>query len=169
MAKRIAILLTIAGFSFMACQNAQKPEKQNTLKHAVNSKDTELNTIAVNFTLANNYFVNNTVTKLENPKIETQEHFDEIFGTSAHMGNDGKPTVIDFSKQNVLAVVLPETDRQTEIYPISLQKDEKGEILLTYEVKVGQKQTYTIRPNFAVIIDKSERGNIRLNEIKLSR
>lgn len=167
MTKRIVILLTITGFSFTACQNAQKPEKENTLKHVVNSKDTVLNTIAVDFTLANNYFVKNAVKKLENPKIETQEQFDEIFGTAAHMGNDGKPTVIDFSKQNVLAVVLPETDRQTEIYPISLQKDEKGEILLTYEVKVGQKQTYTIRPNFAVIIDKSERGNIRLNEIRL--
>lgn len=167
MTKRIAILLTITGFSFTACQNAQKPEKENTLKHVVNSKDTVLNTIAVDFTLANNYFVKNAVKKLENPKIETQEQFDEIFGTAAHMGNHGKPTVIDFSKQNVLAVVLPGTDRQTEIYPISLQKDEKGEILLTYEVKVGQKQTYTIRPNFAVIIDKSERGNIRLNEIRL--
>ncbi|SBV90363.1 hypothetical protein [uncultured Dysgonomonas sp.] len=166
MTKRNVILLTIAGFSFIACQNTQKPEKENTLKQAVKPTGSVLNAKDVDFTLAKNYFVNNTVTKLENPKIETQEQFDEIFGTAAHMGNDGKPTVIDFSKQNVLAVVLPETDRQTEIYPVSLQKDEKGEILLTYEVKVGQKQTYTIRPNFAVIIDKSEKGNIRLNEIK---
>lgn len=166
MTKRNVILLTIAVFSFMACQNTQKPEKENTLKQAVKSTGSVLNAKDVDFILAKNYFVNNTVTKLENPKIETQEQFDEIFGTAALMGDNGKPTVIDFSKQNVLAVVLPETDSQTEIYPVSLQKDEKGEILLTYEVKVGQKQTFTIRPNFAVIIDKSEKGNIRLNEIK---
>ena len=30
-------------------------------------------------------------------------------------GKDGKPTAIDFTKQFVLAIVLPETDFATEI------------------------------------------------------
>ncbi|TCV15264.1 MULTISPECIES: hypothetical protein [Bacteroidota] len=167
MTKRIVMLLTLAGLAFTACQNNKKPDNENALKDAVNTTDTVLNTADIAFTLAKNYFVNNTVTKLEHPRIETQEQFNEIFGMAAHMGNDGKPTVIDFSKQNVLAVVLPETDRETKIYPVSLQRDENGEILLTYGVKVGEKQTHTTRPNLAVIIAKSEKGNVRLNEIKL--
>ena len=44
------------------------------------------------------------------------------------MGNDGKPTEIDFTKQFVLAIVLPVTNLATEITPDRLE--EKGDTLL---------------------------------------
>jgi hypothetical protein len=118
------------------------------------------------FTVAKNYFVNNTVTKLDNQKIETGEKFNKIFGMATTMGKDGKPTEIDFSKQYVIAVILPETDLLTNITPISLLKNNKNEITLNYKSVIGQKQSFTTIPNFAIIIDKKENGNVTLKEIK---
>jgi hypothetical protein len=103
---------------------------------------------------------------LDNPKIETAEKFNEIFGMATKMGKDGKPTEIDFSKQYVIAVILPETDLSTNVSPISLLKNTKNEITLNYKSVVGQKQSWTSRPNFAIIIDKKENGNVTLKEIK---
>lgn len=80
------------------------------------------------------------------------------------MDKDGKPTEIDFTKQCVIAVILPNTDSITSLAPISLQKDEKGTIILKYKKEVGEKQTFTIRPSFEIIVDKSENGNIELKE-----
>ncbi|MGE5365153.1 MAG: hypothetical protein ACM3SM_13570, partial [Bacteroidota bacterium] len=66
----------------------------------------------------------------------------------------------------VIAVILPETDYTTTIEPVSLQKNGNGEITFTYKSIVGQKQTYTIRPNIAIIVDRTENGNIFLKGIK---
>ena len=69
------------------------------------------------------------------------------------MGKDGKPTPIDFSKQFVLAIVLPVTDFATEINPVKVE--EKGDSLLySYEVKTGEKQSYSIQPVSIIILDK---------------
>lgn len=120
----------------------------------------------IDFTIAKNYFVNNTVTKLENPKIETVEKFNEIFGMATTMGTAGKPTEIDFSKEYVIGVILPETDVSTTIYPMSLLKNTKHEITLNYKSVIGEKQSFTTRPNFIIIVDKRENGTITLNKIK---
>ena len=120
----------------------------------------------ISFTLAKNYFVKNNVKKLDNPKIATAEKFNEIFGMATTMGKDSKPTEIDFSKQYVIAVILPETDLSTNINPISLLKNTENEITLNYKSVVGKKQSFTTLPNFAIIIDKKETGNVTLKEIK---
>ena len=62
--------------------------------------DTQIDTLVkdVSYILAANYFVKNTVNQLDNPKIETAEKFNEIFGMATTMGKEGKPTEIDFSK-----------------------------------------------------------------------
>jgi len=117
------------------------------------------------FTIAKNYFVHNTVTKIDNQKMETAEKFSEIFGMATTMGAAGKPTEIDFSKQFVIAVILPETDMSTTIYPINLVKNTNNEITLHYKSVVGTKQSFTTRPNFILIVDKRENGRIILNEI----
>ena len=166
MTKRIVKLATVASLFLIACQNNPKTnngENKNTL--AVEAQN-EAKMTAISFTLAKNYFVNNTVEKLDNPKIETAETFNEIFGMATKMGKDGKPTEIDFKKKYVIAVILPETDLMTSIYPISLQKDEKGKITLTYKTVLGEKQSYRIRPSFAIIVDKTENGSIELKEQK---
>jgi hypothetical protein len=166
MRKKIATVATLTSLLLMACQSnpkTAKAENKNTLT-VENQHETKMTNIS--FTLAKNYFVKNTVAKLENPKIETAQKFNEIFGMATTMAKDGKPTEIDFSKQYVVAVILPETDLSTNVSPISLLKNTKNEITLNYKSVVGQKQSWTTQPNFAIIIDKKENGNIILKEIK---
>ena len=89
----------------------------------------------------------------EYPKIVSEEEFTKLFGMATKMGEDGKPTAIDFTKQFVLAIVLPETDFATEINPVKVE--EKGDSLLyTYEVKTGEKQSFRIQPVSIVVLDK---------------
>ena len=65
-------------------------------------------------------------------------------------------------KQFVLAIVLPETDFATEINPVKVE--EKGDSLLyTYEVKTGEKQSFTIQPVSIIILEKQYENN----EVKL--
>lgn len=166
MTKKTVTLVTVLSLLLIACQSnpkANKAENNNTLR-IENQSDAKITDIS--FTLVKNYFVKNTVEKLDNPKIETAEKFNEIFGMATTMGKDVKPTEIDFKKQNVIAVILPETDLSTNINPISLMKNTKNEITLNYKSVVGQRQSFTTRPNFAIIIDKKENGNVTLNEIK---
>ncbi|MDR2146261.1 MAG: hypothetical protein LBE91_07380 [Tannerella sp.] len=146
MTRKIILLATVTGLLLTACKNNSKTD--------------------IVFSVAENYFVKNTVNKLDNPKIETAEKFNEIFGMATTMGKDGKLTEIDFTKQYVIAVLLPETDLMTTVVPVSLQKSKTGKITLTYQSVVGQKLSFTTKPNFAIIVDKSENGNITLNEIK---
>ena len=69
------------------------------------------------------------------------------------MGKDGKPTAIDFSKQFVIAIILPITEIETEINPVKVE--ENGDSLLySYEVKTGEKQSYSIQPVSIIILDK---------------
>lgn len=124
------------------------------------------NTTNIVYTIANNYYVNNTVKTLDNPKIETAEKFNEIFGMATTMGVAGRPTEIDFSKQYAIAVILPQTDLATTIYPISLLRNTKNEISLQYKSVVGEKQSFSTQPNFIIIVDKRENGSITLKEIK---
>jgi hypothetical protein len=102
----------------------------------------------------------------EYPKIVSEEEFNKLFGMATTMGEDGKPTAIDFTKQFVLAIVLPETDFATEINPIKVE--EKGDTLLyTYNVMKGEKQTYSIQPVSIIIIDKKyENKEVVLSEDK---
>ncbi len=165
MTKQIIAFAVIASLFFTACQNNSKKNDNIENKNSV-IKEKEDQAKDITFTVAKNYFVKNTVQKLDNPKIETSEKFAEIFGMATTMGNDGKPTEIDFSKQYVIAVVMPETDMMTTVEPVSLQKNTKGDVILIYKSVIGEKQSYTTRPNFAIIVDKTENGNVILKEIK---
>ena len=107
----------------------------------------------VAFEVAKNYFFKNDQVIPEYPKITTEEEFTKLFGMATTMGENGKPTAIDFTKQFVLAIVLPETDFTTEINPVKVE--EKGDSLLyTYEIKSGEKQSFSIQPISIIILDK---------------
>ena len=71
----------------------------------------------VAFEVAKNYFFKNDQEIPASPKITTSEEFGKLFGMATTMGKDGKPTEIDFTKQFVLAIVLPVTNLATEIIP----------------------------------------------------
>ena len=107
----------------------------------------------VTFEVAKNYFFKNNQQIPENPKITTEEMFDSLFGMATTMGENGKPTSIDFSKQFVLAVVLPVTDIDTEIRPLEIE-EKNDSLFYSYEVKSGQKQSFSIQPASVIIVDK---------------
>ncbi len=107
----------------------------------------------VPFTVAEHYFINKGQDIPVNPKITSDELFKQLFGMATVMGENGKPTEIDFSKQFVLAVVLPVTDINTEINPVKVE--EKGDTLFYhYDVKTGEKQSFNIQPLSIIILDK---------------
>jgi hypothetical protein len=125
------------------------------------TKDTD-----IPFKVAERYFVKNNVKNIDNPKIETQEKFDAIFGAAAVMGPNGQPTNIDFTKQYVIAIAPPESNIATTIKAISLQKNSKNEIVLKYKITKGSKQTYSARPVLILIVDKTNNGKVVLKEEK---
>ena len=130
----------------------------------------------VAFEVAKNYFFKNDQTIPASPKITTEEEFNRLFGMATTMGErlrvgdgtsgmDGKPTEIDFAKQFVLAIILPVTDIATEITPVKLEA--KGDSLFyTYDVKIGEKQSFSIQPVSIIILDRKFENNevILINE-----
>lgn len=111
----------------------------------------------VNFTVAKNYYFKNGAEIPKNQKIDSAEEFQSLFGMAAVMGKDGMPTAIDFSKQFVLAVVLPVTDVYTEIQPLDV-KVQGGELVYEYSVKTGEKMTYSMRPMALIVLDREYDG-----------
>ena len=107
----------------------------------------------VAFEVAKNYFFKNNQEIPASPKITSEEVFYQLFGMATTMGKDGKPTAIDFTRQIVLAIVLPVTDLETEITPVKVEA--KGDSLFyTYEVKTGEKQSYSIQPISLIVLNK---------------
>ena len=141
-----AVLLAIA-----ACTNKPVTAVEN------NGESSE-----VAFEVAKNYFFKNDQVIPEYPKITTEEEFNKLFGMATVMGEDGKPTSIDFTKQFVLAIVLPVTDTATEINPVKVEA-KSDSLFYTYEVKTGEKQSFTIQPVSIIILDKQYENN----EVKL--
>ena len=150
------ILIAFAALVIAACGN----------KQAVVSAEGGDASNEVAFEVAKNYFFKNNQEIPSSPKITTSEEFGKLFGMATTMGNDGMPTEIDFTKQFVLAVVLPVTDYATEINPVKVT--EKGDSLLyDFEVKKGEKQTYSIQPVSIIVLDKKyENKEVVLSEDK---
>ncbi len=115
----------------------------------------------VPYKVANRYFVKNDVEGAVPAKITTQQDFDKYFGAAAVMGKDGLPTNIDFSKEFVVAIVLPEMNKDTEIVPSSIRSN-KGSVTVYYRLKEGQTLSYSIRPLQLLIVSKKNEGNVLL-------
>jgi len=140
---------------FISCQN------QKTTSHAASQESGEVN---ISYAIAQNYFVKNTFEGLDNPKITTQENFEKVFGMATTMGPEGKPSPIDFTKQYVIAVILPESNKQTSIEPISLSKNNKNEIVLDYKIHQGPEQSFTTVSHLLLIVDTVHEGAVILHE-----
>ena len=119
---------------------------------------------SIPFEVAHNYFVRNDVSSVP-IKIDSQELFERYFGMAAFMGKNGEPTPIDFSKQFVIAIVLPETAHSTELSAERLT--EEGDcLMLTYQVSVAEKEnTWTQVPVQLIIVERAyERDSVILKE-----
>lgn len=106
------------------------------------------------YTVLNNYFHNNNVPIPSSPLITTKKEFDEQFGMAARMGKDGLPTPVNFKKEAVIAIVLPETDVVTEIDSISVKETGANELTLTYNIHEGMKNGFTTQPMFLMAVNK---------------
>ena len=100
-----------------------------------------------------NYFFRNGAAIPDSPVIDSSVQFEELFGPAAFMGKGGQPTLVDFGKEFVIAVVNPETDCHTELIPLSLQKVD-GELVFTYIETIGEQQSWTMRPVLLVKMDR---------------
>lgn len=105
------------------------------------------------FTAADNYFVKNSqiIDKSLEKVIISQKEFDEIFGTAVHRGEKGIPTAIDFSKEQIIAVMLPVKNTSTEILPLKLVNTKTNEAEFFYEIKPGKKLSYGVRPELLLV------------------
>jgi hypothetical protein len=103
------------------------------------------------FTVAKNYFYNHL--GIPSRKITTEEDFHNHFHMATRMGEEGKPTAIDFSKQFVVNVILRDSKWPMEINPLKVEA--KGDTLFySYDIKVGRKQSYSSQSSSIIIIDK---------------
>jgi hypothetical protein len=154
-------LLLLIVLCSAACRNNNKVVPQPKS----DSETTEMKIDAIPFVLAQNYFVKNTVDSITNPKIETVEAFNTYFGAATTMGENGKPTAVNFEKEYAIALVLPLTDINTTIQPVSLSKRNNNSVVLEYKVTSGNKQSFTSRPFLLLFVDKKYDGNISLTRL----
>ena len=125
-----------------SCRSQQSAAEKRA---AMNAAET------VPYTVMNNYFLKNNVRDISFPMISDEQEFNGLFGEATTMGPEGTPTPVDFSKEQVIAIVLPETDVATEIKPVRLDRTAE-ELKMYYTVVRGEKTTYTMRPILLVKI-----------------
>ncbi|MBO4722625.1 MAG: hypothetical protein J5629_06805 [Muribaculaceae bacterium] len=116
--------------------------------------------VTANYVRMNNYYVSNQMKNgTHKLVIHNQQEFESVFGSAAVMGRNGQPTNIDFRHQFVIAVILPETDRQTTIETVMLKR--LGDRLYySYIIEEGHRTSYTMRPFTAVIVDRNEPSDV---------
>ena len=107
----------------------------------------------VPYTELDHYFFKNGQDVPDNSKIDSEEAFATLFGMAPIMGESGKPTPVDFSKEFVIAVVNPVTENETELEPESLRM-ENGGLVFTYDETVGERQSWTMRPILLVKVSR---------------
>ncbi len=161
------LTLFIFALTLFSCKEQKSQDTNTSFASSTMNVDNELKNI--DFKIAKNYFVNNTIDSISNPLIETQSTFDSIFGMATVMGEDGKPTAIDFSKQVVIAVMVPETEFITSIIPSRISKNKEDKIIFSYIIEQGQKTTYTMVPSCILIISKDDKGEVILNEVVMEK
>ena len=113
----------------------------------------------VPYTELKHYFLRNDAEIPTNPKIDTQEQFDSLFGMARVMGAEGQPTHVDFERQFVIAVVLPITNQQTELNNAHLYTtyDLLGHSILRLKYNVHRDEdtlSYSMQPILLIAVDR---------------
>ena len=113
----------------------------------------------VPYTLARNYFKRNDNMEDVLPlKITSEEELLRFFGYAAFMGRNGEPTKIDFDKSFVIPIILPETDRETEIVIDGLYHSRPDVLTLEFGTIRGvEPLSYTMLPFNLLIVDGAYR------------
>lgn len=105
------------------------------------------------YTTLENYFVRNDVdcSKQQRLIINSKADFEKYFGMAATMG--GRPTEVNWKKQFVVALIMPETKRATSVEPVNV-KVQDDVLVFSYHVKKGDRISHSMVPFTAVAIDK---------------
>lgn len=109
---------------------------------------------AIDYQLANGYFVRNDAPPTIPSYIDNERSFDSLFGMAPVMGESGMPTKIDFSRQSVIPIVLSPTEYSTNILPENVEQKGNNIIVNCTIVKGEKPQTYTIQPCALLVIAK---------------
>lgn len=111
---------------------------------------------AVSYSEAHNYFFRNDAKQpTELLIICSQAELEQYFGEAAFMGKGGEPTKIDFSKQFVVAKVLPVTNHSTNISLRRIERSSDNHLTLVWHIAVNDTpQSYSMQPMKLVVLDK---------------
>lgn len=118
----------------------------------------------VSYKEAQRYFVRNDVTDFSPRIITSNEELDRYFGEAAVMGVNGMPTLINFDKENAIAIIEPETNRDTEIKIGSIRKQD-GKLVVRYKVFTSSEaRSYSTVPCQLVKVSKKYGDNVEFVE-----
>ncbi|MDR4890633.1 MULTISPECIES: hypothetical protein [unclassified Chryseobacterium] len=125
------------------------------------SAQTETNTFTIHsslifYKIADNYFVKNNYDSKEFTEkvISTENEFNQIFDRASIMGEKGKPTPGDFSKENVMVLLHPATNRSVELIPLKLERNEEDQTVCYYKVRIGEQKGFERKPKLIIIVNK---------------
>lgn len=142
MIRKLLSILMLAAVAMlgMQCSTVSKLEKE---------------AYQVRYLPLNNYFVRNDIeaTKLQKLIITNETDFRSFFGEAALMGRNGHPTPVNFKTEYVLAVILPETDRSTDVTVLDVLQNGNS-VIFNYHVERGEKNSYRLVPFAAVSLPK---------------
>ena len=146
--KHLTIALAMGALLLLLCSNCSFMDKMYAAQ-----KIDEVAT-PIKYTTLENYFVRNDVdcSKQQRLIINNKAEFEKYFGMAAHMG--GLPTEVNWNKQFVIALVLPETKRATSIYPVNVKTTDNNILVFSYLVKKGDNMSHKMVPFIAVAVDK---------------
>ncbi len=145
--RNFTFLLPYAALILAACTSVAN--KNSTVSSPTTAGDT-----LIAYRIADRYFLRNDVKFPDDPIVTTQAQFDSLFHCAPVMGEDGKPTKIDFQREFVIGISLPETNDETSIVPGEMTMDD--DILnLNYAVNVGEhNRSFSIKPLVLLIVER---------------
>lgn len=165
MKKCIVVTAVILGL-MTACNSAKSVKNQaegspKTAENTDGAKAESETAKDIPFQVAERYFVKNTVENKElTLKIINQQEFDSYFGAAATMGEGGKPTAIDFSKQFVVAIVAESSSKEKNIVISSLASN-GNELSVSYKIDEGTERSFTSRSLSLLIVDNQYLGEVK--------
>ena len=146
--KHLTIVLALGALLLLSCNGCSFMDKMYAAQ-----KIDEVAT-PIPYTTLENYFVHNDVdcSKQQRLIIDNKADFEKYFGMAAHMG--GMPTAVNWNKQFVIALVMPETKRATAIYPVNVKATDNNILVFSYMVKKGDNMSHKMVPFIAVAVNK---------------
>jgi hypothetical protein len=159
--KLIAFLMTGTALMLLGACTGQKNNAEADEEAEVHAP------MSVPYSDVEHYFLKNGAELPADPKIDTQEQFDSLFGAAAVMGDDDDlPTQVDFENYFVIAVALPPTSQDVDLEDRQLLDD--GETLtLEYSVdRDDEFRTFETQPLLLIAVNRHyERDTVVLSEV----